>query len=414
MRLRTNGRRSGFSLVEVMVSLALIIFIMSILSAAFAAASKSFRDLKSAGDLAEKLRGVTTILRRDLAAPHFGDNRRLSDGTFWNDLERGRREGFVRIHQGRAINAATESFGPTIPEHINTTASLHFTVRQSMAGTADVFMTDIPMPTAPNPDQNPSFTAVSGAQRERRFQTLAPTSRQFRSEWAEIAYWLTPALDANNNQIVSDPEGTPQLLYTLRRRQRLLWPYGRAGVTFPNPPIDEISSRLSGGAQQVNSPRAITMPPTRFGMLFDPAIPTSAAGTFAAGGNYPANVANDVVLNDVLSFDVRVLLDGATNFVTLDHATVQAFSHNNPAFPATGPFCFDTWSDENTAGYDYKSNAVPGPRDRWEVPGAATSIPLYKLGTTGAKIRIRAIKITLRIYDANTNQTRQVSMVQDM
>src|ERR1700722_11349088 len=83
MIAKSNSRRA-FTLVELMVAMALIVFIMSILSAAFAAASKSYRDLKAAGDLAEQLRGVMTLLCRDLAAPHFDLNtKKLSDVDFW-------------------------------------------------------------------------------------------------------------------------------------------------------------------------------------------------------------------------------------------------------------------------------------------------------------------------------------------
>ena len=53
-------RRTGFTLVEVLVAMALTLFIMSILSAAFVAATSAVSDLKAAGDLAERLRRVPT------------------------------------------------------------------------------------------------------------------------------------------------------------------------------------------------------------------------------------------------------------------------------------------------------------------------------------------------------------------
>ena len=83
-------RRTGFSLVEVLVSMALILFIMSILAGAFGAASQAVSDLKAAGDLAEKLRAATSVLKRDLEAPHFYDGVNgssqihLSDANFWD------------------------------------------------------------------------------------------------------------------------------------------------------------------------------------------------------------------------------------------------------------------------------------------------------------------------------------------
>ena len=61
---------------EVLVAMALILFIMTILAAAFVAATQAFSDLKSAGDLAEKLRGAATVLNRDLEADHSFDDPR--------------------------------------------------------------------------------------------------------------------------------------------------------------------------------------------------------------------------------------------------------------------------------------------------------------------------------------------------
>ncbi len=44
------GRRRGFTLVELLVAMALIMFIMALLSQAFIIASASFRKLKGMGD----------------------------------------------------------------------------------------------------------------------------------------------------------------------------------------------------------------------------------------------------------------------------------------------------------------------------------------------------------------------------
>ena len=99
-------RRSGFTLVEVLVSMALILFIMSILSAAFVAATQSVSDLKSAGDLAEKLHGAVNVLRRDLEQDHFTDSSQVSPllSQLWTTpaARRRRQLGFFRIYEGAA------------------------------------------------------------------------------------------------------------------------------------------------------------------------------------------------------------------------------------------------------------------------------------------------------------------------
>src|SRR5579884_1880068 len=96
-------RRQGFTLVELLVAMALIIFMMAILSGAFQAALGTFRNLKAQGDLAEKLRATAQILQRDLAANHFDGNRRLSDPTFWNNGPP--QQGFFQIWHGSIPSA---------------------------------------------------------------------------------------------------------------------------------------------------------------------------------------------------------------------------------------------------------------------------------------------------------------------
>src|SRR4051812_31409949 len=68
---RQPYRREAFTLVEMMVSSALIIFIMYIMASAFEKGLDAFRILKLAGDMQEKLRAAATVLRTDLTAPHF-------------------------------------------------------------------------------------------------------------------------------------------------------------------------------------------------------------------------------------------------------------------------------------------------------------------------------------------------------
>src|SRR2546430_16733350 len=97
-RTTTMRRRSGFTIVELMVAMALIMFIMAILSEAFVAGLKSFRDLKATADQAERLRAVSTILRHELGSDHFDGRRRLSSPDFWSNGPP--KEGFFRVYQG--------------------------------------------------------------------------------------------------------------------------------------------------------------------------------------------------------------------------------------------------------------------------------------------------------------------------
>src|SRR5437899_3260350 len=78
-RARVRGTRPGFTLVEMLVATALVMFIMLILSEAFVAGLEAFRTLKGIGDMEERLRAATLVIRTDLQADHFEPGRRLSD-----------------------------------------------------------------------------------------------------------------------------------------------------------------------------------------------------------------------------------------------------------------------------------------------------------------------------------------------
>ena len=93
--------RQAFTLVEVLVAMALTMFIMVILSQAFVAALETFSGLKAVGDMQEDLRTAATLLRSDLSQDHFEGKRRLSDRTinFGAPDYEPIREGFMRIVQ---------------------------------------------------------------------------------------------------------------------------------------------------------------------------------------------------------------------------------------------------------------------------------------------------------------------------
>src|SRR5579885_879262 len=78
---RPRGRR-GFTLVELLVAMALIIFIMVILTEAFTAGTGVFRTLKAQGDLTERLRQAANMMGDDLRQPHFDQNTKKLSNLF--------------------------------------------------------------------------------------------------------------------------------------------------------------------------------------------------------------------------------------------------------------------------------------------------------------------------------------------
>src|SRR6516165_92861 len=143
-------KRTGFTLVEMMVTVALTLFIMVILSTAFSTALETFRQLKAIGDMQDQLRTATNMLRADLGADHFEGRRRLSDTNFWTVGPP--REGFLRITQD--TDPADKNEGQdadNIPSRRRVKHSLHMTVKRRGNRPGDFFSAPILDTAGPNP-----------------------------------------------------------------------------------------------------------------------------------------------------------------------------------------------------------------------------------------------------------------------
>jgi hypothetical protein len=131
----------------------------------------------------------------------------------------------------------------------------------------------------------------------------------------------------------------------------------------------------------------------------------------------------DLLLANVISFDVRLLTaqppTGSTGGpyptanwdafedlfqLTSSSRVPNSYAVNNTAFSTSGPLVFDTWSSNRDDTYDYTS---------WATPGTTASIPILN-NTQGVPITIRAVQVTLRIWDEKTQLTRQVTFVQEL
>jgi prepilin-type N-terminal cleavage/methylation domain-containing protein len=406
--------RRGFTLVELLVAMALIIFIMVILTEAFAAGTGAFRALKSAGDMQERLRAAESLIRQDLVHNHFGGPPAVKLST----LNGQPNQGYFFIQQSGSLLEGTDAYGNT-SYRMNTNAPplMCFTVNLGapfqvppVLGDKGFLPSDFvvgrlptppPIPPPPVPAADASLTGSGPADYQQ--------SNAFISQWAEVGYFL---MSTGRTAGTASPLG-PQPLYSLRRRIRpivadpmntglnstlngLNIPASQWGhyaevsciytgtvaapglLTFPTP------TTLAGAQTAANQrPMMITlgvMPTGQPGIGPLPLGSQNVVGQIdgqlpPAPGQFSPWAGDDLVITDVISFNIRVF----------------------------SPTLFPTATDYS----DLSTNTVtPGYYD--------TASTLNTTTTPPSSYPINALEITIRIWDPKTSLARQLTIVQDM
>jgi prepilin-type N-terminal cleavage/methylation domain-containing protein len=397
--------RPAFTLVELMVALALVLFIMAILSQAFGTGMKVFREMKTAGDMEERLRSAASILRRDLAADHFEGRRRLSDLTFWQTPVR---EGFFRIYQGSGSFPEGQD-GDQIWSYRAADHFLHFSVKLRGNAKDRVFSANLPLnwknppppvqqfpvaysspliwpPPPAGPAAKTSFFGLDQAFQEWNASPAQDTFWPYHSPWAEVAYVLDPA--------PAGSAGTTPL-YTLRRYERVVAPDTRSlnwppAVDFTKAPLSSFNQQqkvavVQGYGEVCATPILSGNSPTSIYFF----CPSDLAGNTGAqlqpqrslSPPNPQPGGASVLLTDVISFDVRVLkyvLPSAAYPAGVLAAEFDDVTNGTGTFDTYQPYMNPPFSQKNL---------------------------MYS---------IKALQVSIRIWDEKNQQARQVTIIQDM
>ena len=399
----SNRLRAGFTIVELMVATALCLFIMVILTGAFQAGIDTFRQMKAVGNMQEKLRSTTTIIKRDLAAQHF-------DGVFLPGLQgpylsdqRLDVTGWVPPDQGffRVWQAPVPNYGglPTIIEGSDAdgiqstrafTHMMHFTVRLPGNRFNELFVAAAPLLAGLSP---PDFQ----------------DGQNFYSQWAEVAYFL-----ASNGQFAN---GQP--LFTLYRRQRLLLPEALkttnpGALANANPAFVDVSQYNGANGNFYNAPSDSTVPQRRLQPIVADGNGFSRYPTIGEALPGGAATGDDILMTDVISFEVRATWTIPVSAAAPLFPPPRTWAQGNTDYPfddlpATGQNSqfnqmgvrvFDTWSKATDAVVPIDYSAT------WAAPGTPNSLPL--------PVRVRALQIKLRIWDNKIQKARQVTIIQDV
>ena len=421
-QIRVN--KKGFTLVELLVSMAIIIFMLSIMSQAFVIATTCMSGLKGVGELLDKGRPVLAVLQKDLSAYHFDGYRRLSDENFWDNGPP--RLGYFQIYEGGAtLYEGTTTDGVTYQRSGSAADHrLAFTSRLSGKNPDDFYVTAFEQYN-PGSDYNSlvgRFNSGGTLQASKNSQRYDFTPGILHSQWAEIAYFTK----ANNRTA----NGTP--LMDLYRQQRAILPSNsEANALALNGTnllqYENFSCKSNAGKIYFNSPSDLTMPNYRMAP-----VPGSVP---VLNTLYPNS---DLLITDVISFDVRILPDYSLNdFCLISALPYNAYRYNQKLNIQNPPCTFDTWTTRNDGTNQYDLGGFDPTTDVWQ-PTAwdsnntnytlmgtgvnpATLIPIWNHNRSGMAgniftpnkgLRINAIQVSIRIWDEKSQKAREFKIIQ--
>jgi type II secretory pathway pseudopilin PulG len=341
-----RSERPGFTLVELLVAMALTMFIMVILSEAFSAGLGTFRQLKAVADMQEKLRTAAIILRRDLQANWFDGSNRLDNVDFnTTSPQTGPpQSGFFRVWQGStSITEGTDGDGiPSIrmqaPDNL-----LHFSIDLShlhVNGRPEDFMSV----TVPD--------SLNVGPKDMQGGSPAP----FNSQMAEVAYFLGPTATGSTGTTKNGSFGGIPLFALYRRQLLAANSPSEASTNLnvpaatppPRVPNTSASSYFEVSCQQdptassflyFNSLTDLTIPDRRFGMT--PRIGTITNASNASpiqitSANHQLTTGAGVFISGVLG---NTAANGPWNitFVDANNFTLNG-STGNAAYTSGGTF----------------------------------------------------------------------------
>lgn len=421
-----NHKRPAFTLIEMLVAMALTLFIMVIISQAFVTALEVFSGLKGIGDLQSNLRTASTLMQSDLAQDHFEGKRKLSDPNLLTDRPR---EGFFYIQISPNLLEGGDADGMlsyrSPQSAISKSDALYFTIK--MRGNRRENFMSYRFRNSASPDFSlsplvdvnyPRTNPLKGSPNffnqpvDALFQDQSLT---YNTQWAEVAWYLYRWGSTVEPEIQFSNLGTP--LYRLYRAQYLLVPNNvpanenyllpavpaintairetTKSIYLVNPPYDYSGVSCFPGVPRTgaNIPNPDSAPPVPApdnSYLFfaspadvaDPPSPKFPLGkrTLTTRGETLTTVAlnSTLVLNNVVSFHVRPMPSSGLFAGTFQ----DYYSLQGQIPPVVAP------------------NSAPAP----------TTYDTSASPTAG----IRALQIIIRAWDPNSQQTRQITIVQDM
>jgi len=433
--ISTSRMRRAFTLVELLVAMALILFIMSIVSVVFGDATESFRIFRARAELSEKLRFITQTLRADLRANHFENGRRLSDTTFWTQGGPPK-AGYLRIEQaspGTSTSTMESDFILTAkPDPTNAVNdNKHVLMLTSFMDPTD--FKGFHSISDPSMDPTGLFKSWLNSNNFSSDSRLE-IGKSYNSPNAEIAWFIggvNPATmaavtqyDFAKNSFAFDRLDASDLgvsLFKLYRRVVPMLPSDPStatDTTFNPSTLNRISvvptnvspssnkRRFNGITSQLDP--NVDVPNRRFfgKYMGSNAISdwrTPSFKTLLSNATDTAGAAVDyaVIADNVLSFSIEVWPEDGNSFTNLQ--------------TAFGQKVFDTWSgrsaDANWGVTTDFASLTGNNKPKWRDSTDPASVPMTLYKNNYPKCLL-AVRITIRLYDLNTKSTWQATVIE--
>ena len=391
--LRTNrSPRAAFTLIELLIGMAVTVLIMSILSYCFQKSMQAMSAMRAQGDAADQLRALTTVMKRDFKA----DRHLPADGSA-GTLNRGRRISDYQMNIAGSAGPASGFFYLESPPSTNEGNDGSFDCFRNAPNATYTFGTRIWFTSVlPGGDDANLYTATS--------PSIGGTV--YSSEAAEIAYFLQQMPGGSNTAPFG---GTVLPLFNLHRRQRLVALDSARQAALPANDPEVISTYTYTYNRPAPPPysQIITVANTMTSLAYGdtrtagngdqvftgPTRPMTLGSIFAPLSGPRAG--DDIILSNVLSMEIKPMWNHQNGFRDPVPFNGRPAGGGSPAYGQNHDAPFD------------------------DLTKATNSTLLYAFDSMGQfapamPVRMQSMQFRIRIYDAKTKTARQVTMIVDL
>jgi prepilin-type N-terminal cleavage/methylation domain-containing protein len=297
--------RRGFSLVEMLVVLAITALVLSLLASAYVMELRAIRSAKGLIEMDEQLTAAERQIRYYLRLPHFEGNRRVSEiGSSWTPSE-----GYFEVFDGGPSDPATSDW-------------MRFTVRLPGNRPDEWYATSVPVTNTNTAGEAYPLIGVPLY----KYPTspvpppaTPPSPPPYLAQWLEVAFFLSQQMDPDDptKQMATVPldhpgYGNAAKLYRLHLRKAALVP---RRLSYPGEqPIDietDINNgRLDFSVSGTASRYDLSAFPTRSN--YRPNTTQSVHSKSNRLATQPAGDGRDILVSNVVSFDIKLFSGSGT------------------------------------------------------------------------------------------------------